>query len=137
MTDDIVFSKKQSVERCVKQIRAYYARPSDQPFEEDYFKQDAISANLQRVAELCIDLANHVVRVQRLGLPKESKESFDLLEKAKIIEPSIAKQLIGMVGFRNIMVHEYQELELAIMVDVVQNHLDDLLVFIEQIMAAE
>jgi uncharacterized protein YutE (UPF0331/DUF86 family) len=31
-----------------------------------------------------------------------------------------------MVGFRNILVHEYQEMELAIMEDVIQNHLDEL-----------
>ena len=34
-----------------------------------------------------------------------------------------------MVGFRNTLVHEYQELNLRLMVDVIENHLDDLLDF--------
>jgi len=31
-----------------------------------------------------------------------------------------------MVGFRNIMVHQYQEMDIKIMVDVIEHHLDDL-----------
>jgi hypothetical protein len=50
MIDDIVLNKKESVERCVRQIRLYYAKPSDLPFEEDFLKQDAIAINLQRAA---------------------------------------------------------------------------------------
>jgi hypothetical protein len=39
--NDIVLNKKESVERCVKQIRVYYAKPSGLAFEEDHLKQDA------------------------------------------------------------------------------------------------
>jgi uncharacterized protein YutE (UPF0331/DUF86 family) len=35
----------------------------------------------------------------------------------------------GMVGFRNILVHEYQEMNLDTMEDVIQHHLQDLLDF--------
>jgi len=41
--NDIVLNKKESIERCIKQVRSYYGRPSDMPFEEDYLKQDAIA----------------------------------------------------------------------------------------------
>lgn len=129
MIDDIVLNKKESIERCVRQIRLYYAKPSELPFEEDFLKQDAIAINLQRAAERCIDLANHVVRVRKLGIPKESKESFSFLAKAKVIPKSLADQLAGMVGFGNTLVHEYQDLEITIMKDVIENHLDDLITF--------
>lgn len=52
MIDDIVLGKKESIERCIRQIREYYARPSELPFEEDYFRRDAIAMNIQRAAEL-------------------------------------------------------------------------------------
>jgi hypothetical protein len=54
--------------------------------------------------ELAIDMANHLIKEKKLGLPKESKESFTLLEQAGIIPPNLAKKLRGMVGFRNILV---------------------------------
>ncbi|MEK7733648.1 MAG: DUF86 domain-containing protein [Planctomycetota bacterium] len=134
MIDDVILNKKESIERCIKQIRAYYEKPSGLPFEEDFFKQDAIAINIQRASELCIDLANHVVKRKRLGIPKESKESFALLAQAGIIPKKLLKQLEGMVGFRNTLVHVYQELEIRIMKDVIEHHLDDLILFTVHIM---
>jgi len=49
---DVVLNKKESIERCIKQIRLYYGMPSEFPFEKDFLKQDAIAVNLQRAAEL-------------------------------------------------------------------------------------
>ncbi len=142
MMMDVILNKKESIERCVRQIRLYYAMPSGLPFEQDHLKQDAIAANFQRAAEQAIDLANHVIRKGKLGLPKESKESFEILAKAKakarararVIPQELADRLKGMVGFRNIMVHQYQEMDIKIMVDVIEHHLDDLVAFTTQIM---
>jgi len=129
MTNDIVLNKKESIERCIRQIRLYYTNPSKLPFIEDHYKQDAIAINLQRAAEQCIDLANHVVREKHLGLPKESRESFDLLVREQLITPELGEKLMKMVGFRNILIHEYQELDITLMQKVIENHLDDLIDF--------
>ena len=131
--NDIVLNKKESIERCVAQVRTYYGLPADLPFEEDHLKQDAIALNLQRACEQCIDLANHTIRVRKLGLPKESKESFRLLAENSIIPRDLAVRLEGMVGFRNVLVHEYQRLDIGLMVDVIKNRLDDLLLFVDSI----
>jgi uncharacterized protein YutE (UPF0331/DUF86 family) len=129
--NDIVLNKKESIERCIKQVRVYYGLPGNTPFEKDHLKQDAIAANLQRACEQCIDLANHTIKVRKLGLPKESKESFRLLAEAGLISNDLSTRLEGMVGFRNVLVHEYRELDIRLMVDVIENHLDDLLLFTE------
>lgn len=129
--NDIVLNKKESIERCVKQVRTYYGLPGDLPFEEDYLKQDAIALNLQRACEQCIDLANHTIRVRKLGLPNESKESFRLLAENHIIPKDLAVRLQGMVGFRNVLVHEYQRLDIRLMIDVIETRLDDLLLFVD------
>jgi uncharacterized protein YutE (UPF0331/DUF86 family) len=62
MIMDIVLNKKESIERCLKQVSLYYGMPSDLPFEKDCLKQDAIAMNLQRAAEQTIDLANHIIK---------------------------------------------------------------------------
>lgn len=134
MMMDVILNKKESIERCVQQIRLYYGMPSALPFEKDHLKQDAIAANLQRAAEQAIDLANHVIRKGKLGLPKESKESFEILARARVIPQELADKLKGMVGFRNIMVHQYQEMDVKIMVDVIEHRLDDLVVFTTHVM---
>ena len=127
--NDIVLNKKESIERCIKQIRAYYVVQSEVAFEEDHMKQDAIAVNLQRACEQAIDMANHTIKVRKLGLPKESKESFRLLAQNSIIPDGLADKLEKMIGFRNTLVHEYQKLDIKLMIDVIENHLDDLLNF--------
>lgn len=125
--DDVLLAKKVSLERCVRQIRLYRSQSGDVPFAEDFLRQDAIAINLQRIAELCIDMANRLVRKHRLGVPRDSRESFTLLEEARIIPPAMAQNLRHMVGFRNLLVHEYREVELGIMEDVIANHLDEVI----------
>lgn len=132
--NDVVLNKKESVERCIRQILAYYATASALDFEEDYMKQDSIAFNLQRACEQCIDLANYTIKARKLGLPKESKESFALLAVAGIIPSDLAKRLQGMVGFRNILVHEYQRMDIGLMVDVIENRLDDMIVFTNHVL---
>lgn len=134
--NDIVLNKKESIERCIRQARIYYALPSELDFEEDYMKQDSIAINLQRACEQCIDLANHTIKTRKLGLPKDSKESFSLLAAARVIPGELAKRLEGMVGFRNILVHQYQRMEIGLMVQVIEHHLDDLNLFANYIVKA-
>jgi len=132
--NDIILNKKESIERCVKQIYRYYDLTSEKPFEEDFLKQDAIALNLQRACEQAIDLANYVIKTKKLGLPKESKESFRILAKEKIVPENLATNLGKMVGFRNVLVHEYQKLDLKLMTEVIENHLEELIDFTNFIM---
>lgn len=127
--NDVVLNKKESIERCIRQIRNYYQLPSEFDFVEDHLKQDAIAINMQRACEQAIDLANHLVRIRKLGIPKDSRDSFHLLIEHQIIPESLGDHLIKMIGFRNVLVHQYQQLDLGLMVDVIENHLDDLLLF--------
>lgn len=135
MTLDVALNKKESIERCIRQIRTYYALPPEKPFELDFMKQDAIAANLQRAAEQIIDLANHVIRKGKLGLPKDSRDSFEILAAAGVIHRELATKLKGMLGFRNVLVHDYRELDLNIMKDVIENRLDDLISFTNDALA--
>jgi len=132
--NDVILNKKESIERCLKQIRAYYALPGDIPFAEDHMKQDAIAINLQRACEQSIDLANYTIKKKKLGFPKESKESFRLLADNQIIPRELSLRLGKMVGFRNVLVHEYRELDPDIMLDVINNHLNELLDLTDHIM---
>ena len=126
---DTLLQKKASIERCIKQARDYYAIASEKPFSEDFLRQDAIVANLHRACEQCIDMANHLIRVKKLGLPTETVDSFRLLGKAGIIDAELEKKLTGMVGFRNIVIHEYQKIDYHLVEDVVKKHADDLIAF--------
>lgn len=76
-----------------------------------------------------IDLANLLIRERALGVPQSSRDSFNLLAEARLIEPALSERLQRMIGLRNIAVHQYQILDLAIVEAVLRHDLDDLLAF--------
>jgi len=134
--NDIVVNKKASIERCIMQIQRYYAAGSDVPFDQDFLKQDAIGMNLQRMCELVIDIANYLIKTKKLGLPQDSADAFALLQRAGLISVDMLENMKGMVGFRNVLVHEYKKLDLNVMVDVIEHHLFDPLNFAQAALAA-
>ena len=101
--NDVILAKCESIERCVRQAREYYGRDRELDFAADFMLQDAIAINIQRACEQAIDLANHVIRLHKLGLPKESRESFLILGREGVIAPELAERLGRMVGFRNVL----------------------------------
>jgi len=54
------------------------------------------------------------VRQGALGIPKDSRDAFSLLASGGHIPVELAESLIKMVGFRNIAVHDYREIDFAI-----------------------
>ena len=134
--NEILLNKKISIERCLTQVEKYYAIDGGLPFEADYLRQDAISMNLQRACELAIDMANHVIKAKKLGLPQDSKESFSLLQNRGLISVEQMRSLQSMVGFRNILVHEYRRLDMGILIEVIEGRVRELLDFANAILNA-
>jgi uncharacterized protein YutE (UPF0331/DUF86 family) len=128
MADDVLINKAAAIERAVRRVREEHAG-DDSNVTANQTRQDAIILNLQRACESSIDAAMHLVRVRRLGVPQETREAFDLLEQAQIIDSGLADRLKKMVGFRNVAVHDYQRLNLDIVRQIIAKHLDDFGVF--------
>lgn len=127
-TDDVALNKAAAIERCLARIRAVYAgEPAN--LNRDLTRQESILLNLQRACEAAIDLAMHRVRRDKLGIPQDSRDAFDLLVRAGTLEPSLADGLKRMVGFRNIAVHDYARLDLEIVRSILDRHLGDLETF--------
>jgi len=129
---DVLLNKIQTIERCLKRIREEYVGFEDS-FEENYTKQDSVILNLERASQASIDIATHIVKTNNLGLPNTSRELFSMLLDAGIISEDICKQMQGMVGFRNIAVHDYQNLNIEIVVAIVQKHLGDFEGFMREV----
>ena len=126
--DDVVLNKAAAIERCVQRVREEHQGLAGN-LTGNLTRQDSIILNLQRACEAAIDLSMHLVRVQRLGIPQESREGFDLLAAAGALPAPLADALKRTVGFRNVAVHDYRKLDLAIVESIVQKHLGELLEF--------
>lgn len=132
MKNDVILNKISVIERCMNRVKVVYENNPENL--KDYTKQDSIILNIQRACEASIDLAMHIVAEQKLGLPQTSRDAFDMLHGALIIDENTVKRLKAMVGFRNIAVHDYQTVNLDILQQIVTNHLEDFTDYTKQIL---
>ncbi len=123
----VVINKFETIEKCINRINEEYENNSENLC--DYRKMDMIILNLQRACEAVLDIAMYVVSTRKLGLPQNKREAFIILEENDIIDKQMSLNMQGMVGFRNIAVHDYKEIDEKIIKDVIENHLEDLLNF--------
>lgn len=126
MVDDVLINKAATIERCVARAREEYAR-GPASFATDFTRQDAAILNIQRACEAALDIGQHLIRRERLGVPQSARDVFALLAQGGWIDAGLADKLKRMVGFRNIAVHDYQALQLPITVSIITRHLDEFL----------
>ena len=128
MADDVLVNKAATVERCVaRALEEYNAAPDT--FLTDFTRQDAAILNVQRACEAVLDMGQHLVRREKLGVPQSARDVFALLVQGQWIEAPLADELKRMVAFRTIAVHDYQNLLLPILVNVITQHLNEFLEF--------
>lgn len=136
MADDVLINKASIVERCLQRIEEEYQNDPANLYE-DVTRQDAIVLNLQRACQAAIDLAMHLVRAHELGVPQESREAFAFLEEAEYLDSELSGRLQRMVGFRNVAIHNYQELNLDIVQSIIEKHLSDFTQFTERVLKTD
>jgi uncharacterized protein YutE (UPF0331/DUF86 family) len=133
MTDQETVEKKLfRVETCLRELRTL-AKPDR--IVDDIIEQRFVEHTLQIAIQAVLDVASHIVADEHLGEPASARELFFALERAGWLPADRAKRvaLEKMAGFRNVLVHEYDGVDLAIVRDVVENHLGDLDYFVASI----
>lgn len=123
---DLLLKKLAFIETCVQELRTL-ARP--ECIAHDVREERFVAHTLQLAIQAALDSASYIVSDQRLGEPRTNRELFDLLAKGGWLSPQLTATLRDMAGFRNIVVHGYETVDINILRDIVENRLDDLLDF--------
>jgi len=133
VTDKELIAKKLAlIETCVHQLREL-ARPA--AIATDVREERFVEHTLQIAIQAALDVASHIVSDERLGEPRTNRELFDLLERRAWVTPALAATMRRMVGFRNILVHGYEVVDVGIVIEIVERGLDDLIAFVAAIRA--
>lgn len=123
--DRTIRRKADTIQRCIKRIE----QERQYNLFEDIVHQDALLLNLQRACQAAIDMAVVIVKEKQLGSPTGTYEVFEILLNQEIIEIELYESMRSMIGFRNILVHDYTALDMKVVLGIVENHLDDLKFF--------
>lgn len=102
-----------------------------QGYEKDLFmKTPEYYGSVERFLQLSIealdDMASHVIAAMELGFIDQYRDIPKIFADEQWIDESLKDRWIEMIGFRNILVHDYLEVNREVVYEILQNHLDDL-----------
>ncbi len=133
MQKDPVRIRLLELERFLRELRDL-KRYSFEEIQENLEKEWGIERGLQLCIQLVIDAGNHILA--SIGESRVDKYS-DILQRLgerEIITKKLAERLVPMAKMRNILVHQYLEIDPAIVYDALQNHLEDFTEFTREIL---
>lgn len=133
MTDIATIENKISAIRKYLVILGGYKKHSRGEIEEDVTIRGAVERYLYLVAQSVIDLAEAVIALKGFRKPTTMSENFYILEEQNVIKPALGEKMIGLVGFRNVIAHDYEKVNYDIVFDVLQNRLNDIEEFISAV----
>ena len=134
MDREVIEHKLESLRRCLQRVAEKC--PSDPvTLGRDPDLQDIVTINLSRAVQVCVDLGAHLIAGLDVSPPDTMGQTFDVLAHADVIPEHLAQQLKKAVGFRNIAVHHYDEIDWTIVHGIALHHLSDFSEFAKVIAA--
>jgi uncharacterized protein YutE (UPF0331/DUF86 family) len=124
MDRDIIMRKLDSLARCVTRIER--KRPSTlEELIENIDLQDILSVNLERAVQVSVDIGAHLIADLPVPPPSTMGAVFSILSKEGLIPVETGIALQKAVGFRNLSVHAYDQVDWERVYEIVHNRLDD------------
>jgi uncharacterized protein YutE (UPF0331/DUF86 family) len=80
-----------------------------------------------------IDLAEAIIAYKNFRKPTAMTEAFYILNEEGFIPVRLTNELVKMVGFRNIVAHDYERIDYDIVLDILKNRLKDIDKFLKEI----
>jgi uncharacterized protein YutE (UPF0331/DUF86 family) len=124
----LILRKLAELEEYLEQIREFSAI-SEEEYSGDWKIRRIVERQLQIMIELCIDITGHIISDRKLRVPTSYADTFKSLAEAGLITPDTLDIMGKMAKFRNIVVHQYESVDTAIVIMILRKHLNDFLVF--------
>lgn len=102
-----------------------YQTHTIEELKKDHTLQGAVFHYLQLAIECVLDIGEMLISGLKLRKPEEAREVIKILAENKIIPDDFAQRFAPIAGFRNILVHEYAEIDLNKVYKHLQKNLQD------------
>lgn len=124
MDRPVIDRKLDSLRRCLQRIED--RRPASlEALRADADAQDILSLNLTRAVQLCVDIGVHVLADTDVPAPETMGGAFEALATTGVLDAELASRMRAAVGFRNVAIHSYQEIDWAIVFAIAHDHVVD------------
>ncbi len=127
-----MLEKLQRMEHNIAQLRRFQTRYTAQEVTGDTHLAWALRYGLFEAIQIVIDVSCHLVTRDHLGVPQTYGECVQLLQEHGYLSPTLAWRVKAMVGLRNILVHEYVQVDVEQILALL-DQLEDLEAFVEAV----
>ena len=110
-----------------------YKKYSKEEIEENIDLRGTVERYLYLAVQSAIDLGEAVISLKELRKPSSMGEIFSVLNEDGIIDKNLSDELGKMVGFRNIITHDYEKINYDILYDILKSKTKDIEKFLSQI----
>lgn len=86
----------------------------------------AVERNLHVAIECILDIGNHIIAEKGFETPEGNEDIIRILGDEEVIPSDFARRIKGIAGFRNILVHEYTDIDYGLLYNYLVYRLDDL-----------
>ncbi len=102
-------------------------------FENDFKVRGASERYLHLAIESVIDVGNEIISMQQLRRPDKYRDIPEILVESGIIPKEFALEFGNMIGFRNLLVHDYTVIDIALEYEFLKTKLHDFEEFMKYI----
>ena len=125
MVDEaLVLRKMSELDRFLEQIGEYTSLDAD-AYRRDWKAQRIVERTLQMMIETCSDIAAHLIADRGFRTPDSYADTFRVLGEHAVLDERLASDMVLMAKFRNVVVHQYQEVDADIVVSILAGCLGD------------
>jgi len=124
-------TKEAVVEKMVSVVENYLAILEDikkipEPeLNNDVLRSGGLKHYLYVVSQSTIDLSEAIIAHKKLRRPSTLSENFVILNESHIIDHKLTEKLVKMAGFRNLLAHDYENVDFHKIYSFLQDDLVD------------
>jgi uncharacterized protein YutE (UPF0331/DUF86 family) len=130
----VILQKVETIQSTLRELRKL-SRLTSARLEKDFFLKRGVERSLQICVEAMIDIAHRLVSLLDQPPCATGAAALEVLQDKGILKDvAVYKK---MIQFRNLIVHRYEIVDSAMLVDIVKNHLVDIECFVREVSHAK
>jgi len=129
---DIIMAKLGKLRQYLNYLREL-RKSSFEDFMSDFKITGAVERYLQVSIECMIDIGNEIISSLQLQRPERYRDIPYILARSGVMPERFADTMASMIGFRNLLVHDYADINLKLVYEFLQTKLTDFEEFIRHI----
>ncbi len=120
----IILRKLSELERYQEQLKEFSDITIDN-YQSDWKTQRIVERTLQIMIETCVDIATYIISDSIMRSPTSYSDTFKVLSENNVIDSDLFTTMEKMAKFRNVVVHQYEEINAEIVMLILNKHLSD------------